>query len=806
MAECGWEETKRTFLRVAIDVGGGEMAINIEYSQSFAKALNRMQKYEKDQIQKQIDLFTVNPRHPSLSNEKLEDNLHSSFRANGDIRVIYQALEGNTCLIEYVDHHEPAYDWANTHKFKIADNRIGFIGRELEPETVAKWQKEYSRLSVLTDEELIDLDIPSQYWESLKDKYCSLTYIDSMGNDVYEESKEVLRFILLGFRKEAGLTLFDRMKVQKPSRLPFQNKPFAKYSDEQLRGMGVPKSLLNSIRELRFRNELMLIHDDGYLPEIAFDNLYQIITKGADADSLVAATRRGCRKTETGSALEILNNPTTRQTIVEIKPEELQKFYDAPLETWRVFLHHSQRNIVEASFNGPARVLGGAGTGKTVIVAHRAKHLAESDRTGKILVTTYSKTLVKDIQNRIHSIIVQPEPLQNIEVRTLDSIVREYCRNVFGKQLVYEESGYRKEYGIIEKCWDIALEGITGVDAQFCMDEWNEVIQAQNIRSAEEYLQAARIGRGQKRLSQSDRQILWSVFTKYKSEMMERNAIDISWAENEMASSIINHLARMYSHIIVDECQDFKAPALRLIRAMAGLEHQDDLLLVGDSRQKIYKGRQTLSSSGIFVRNRSRQLTINYRTTSRIYEAALKIQKGYEYDDLDDNRNLAQESVCTIDGEVVSVRGYDSAKEEAIAVISDIKRRMINGCDLRGICIVSRDNRRKEFYVHRLTEEGIPFLRLDNSQGDDYYIDGVRICTMHRVKGMEFDSMYVVSVDADKLPSKKEYDDPNNGATERNDILKREANLLSVSLTRARKSAWISYVKEPSVLLRGLIQ
>ena len=41
---------------------------------------------------------------------------------------------------------------------------------------------------------------------------------------------------------------------------------------------------------------------------------------------------------------------------------------DAPLEQWRVFLHPSQRKLVEMNANGPVRVLGGAGTGKTVVL------------------------------------------------------------------------------------------------------------------------------------------------------------------------------------------------------------------------------------------------------------------------------------------------------------------------------------------------------------------------------------------------------------------------------------------------------
>ena len=54
---------------------------------------------------------------------------------------------------------------------------------------------------------------------------------------------------------------------------------------------------------------------------------------------------------------------------------ELEAMLNAPLERWRVFLHPSQRRLAERHWNGPVRVLGGAGTGKTVVAMHRARWL-----------------------------------------------------------------------------------------------------------------------------------------------------------------------------------------------------------------------------------------------------------------------------------------------------------------------------------------------------------------------------------------------------------------------------------------------
>ena len=75
---------------------------------------------------------------------------------------------------------------------------------------------------------------------------------------------------------------------------------------------------------------------------------------------------------------QALANPDSRRRFWVVDDDgTLEAMLEAPLEKWRVFLHPSQRRLVERHWNGPVRVLGGAGTGKTVVAMHRAKWLAE---------------------------------------------------------------------------------------------------------------------------------------------------------------------------------------------------------------------------------------------------------------------------------------------------------------------------------------------------------------------------------------------------------------------------------------------
>src|SRR5690606_21909537 len=114
-----------------------------------------------------------------------------------------------------------------------------------------------------------------------------------------------------------------------------------------------------------------------------------------------------------------LERPGTQQRFTVVADDhELAEILNAPLAQWRVFLHPSQRKLVEMKSTGAARVLGGAGTGKTVVAMHRARHLALScppDR--KVLFTTFTRNLAADIQAQLA--ILCREEGERIEVTNL---------------------------------------------------------------------------------------------------------------------------------------------------------------------------------------------------------------------------------------------------------------------------------------------------------------------------------------------------------------------------------------------------
>jgi len=98
---------------------------------------------------------------------------------------------------------------------------------------------------------------------------------------------------------------------------------------------------------------------------------------------------------EDAKLLAALQHPAAKMAFAFVEDnEELRRaIEDADFAAWRVFLHPEQRKYATASYNGPFRLSGGAGTGKTVVLLHRARHLAKQNPQARILLTTYTKNL-----------------------------------------------------------------------------------------------------------------------------------------------------------------------------------------------------------------------------------------------------------------------------------------------------------------------------------------------------------------------------------------------------------------------------
>ena len=565
---------------------------------------------------------------------------------------------------------------------------------------------------------------------------------------------------------------------------------FDAISDADLLALGLPERQLAFARSLTSVAELTGARDD-FSPDV-----YEPLLDLTDGEALDAVLRRvRARSTPSRDFADSLeNNDATRQYFFAPSGEEdLKRALAEPLAQWRVFLHPDQRRLAyETNFRGPARVLGGAGTGKTVVAMHRAKYLAGRAPKGvKILFTTFTKNLAEDIKENLRS-ICQPEELEKIDVVNIDAWVAGYLKKRrIATRLVYGDE--------LREIWKEAIDFADGTfDVEFYQEEYARVVAANDAFSEALYMTAPRVGR-RTRLDRKKRREVWKVFEEFQTRLSSRRVRDFHTAAYECRRFLDTDPGERYQHIIVDETQDLSSSALRLLRALAGPEHDDDLFLVGDAHQRIYKTVAPLSKCGINIRGRSSKLRVCYRTTEEVRRAAFSLLKGIPFDDLDDSfddenyRSLTQ-------GAKPVVKNFANPADEkdyVLAQVNQASREFENG--VAEICVVARTKELVDQWRDFFNDRDFETYKIETGQSENRARKGLRFATMHRVKGLEFQYVFVVSANADVVPPFKD-DDPE--VTEEDRIA--EKSLLYVALTRARKNVFITSSGRESAYLAVL--
>lgn len=563
---------------------------------------------------------------------------------------------------------------------------------------------------------------------------------------------------------------------------------FDDYSTEQLIDVGLPEEFSEKISQLSNIQQLEAYREA--LPNDAFEALY-FLADGIPYDEVLEDYRSsGTEDVDTEDFATALIREGSKRRFVVVDDEALEQMLDAPLEKWRVFLHPSQRKLVERDWNGPVRVLGGAGTGKTVAAIHRAKWLA-SKLVGvpskKVLFTTFTKNLASDISAHLKQVCSHAE-LSSIETINIDSWVHKFLkRNNYNYDIVYPGDSHPKRVN----SWNRALDNKSpdlDLSDHFYEEEWKLVIQEQSITDKSEYIRAKRNGRGT-RLNRKERLLVWSVFEEYLLQLNHNKIKEMPDAMRDCISIIDSkNIKPIYDSIIVDEGQDMGTQAYELIRRIVP-EGKNDIFIVGDGHQRIYRNKVVLGRCGINILGRSRKLRVNYRTTEETKKLAVSVLNNIPVDDLDDGADTSNGYVSLMHGEQPEVITADSFIDEADAVVERIEQLEAAGAKLKDICVVARTKSLRDSFGQQLKKAGITTYEVMANGTDNRQQDGVRLATMHRVKGLEFQNVFIVGCNQNTIPLKNfKSEDP----VELREHELAERALLHVAMTRAMRSLTLS--------------
>ena len=564
---------------------------------------------------------------------------------------------------------------------------------------------------------------------------------------------------------------------------------FAGLKDRELMRLGVPQAMLPEVRGIADADGLESIEER--LPEEAHDALYLYLA-GDSYEDLVRE-REAPPTVDVEDFTTALQRPESQMRFAVVADEmELEAMLNAPLARWRVFLHPSQRRLVERDWNGPLRVLGGAGTGKTVAAMHRARYLARTLPEGRILFTTFTRNLAADIEHNLGAICT-PEEMQRIEVTNLDRWVVRYLRG--------QRYQFQLQFGRLREAWQIALDARSpalNLPDAFYEDEWEQVVQAGAVADKQTYLAVSRAGRGT-RLNRGQRALVWPVFEEYRAQLAERGVKEVDDAYRDATALLAGEASDPagYAAVIVDEAQDMGAPAFRLLRAIAP-PGRNDLFIAGDGHQRIYgRRRVVLGRCGIDIRGRSRKLRLNYRTTEQTRRWATALLADRDIDDLDGGTDDSHGIRSLTRGPQPALAHFDTREEHDAHLLACIGKLVEGGEPLRGACVAARTGAERDAAANALRDGGFECAVLGTSATDDEQRgDAVRVATMHRVKGLEFDHVLLASVNAGLVPLRARGEAADASAKENAET--EERALLHVAATRARKSLTVLSFGRPS--------
>jgi mRNA-degrading endonuclease RelE of RelBE toxin-antitoxin system len=475
--------------------------------------------------------------------------------------------------------------------------------------------------------------------------------------------------------------------------------------------------------------------------------------------------------------------------------EELALALDYPWERWAVFLHPEQRKIVEKNFNGPARVSGTAGTGKTIVALHRAAHLARGNPQARVLLTTFSEPLANALRAKLRLLLTgEPRLGERIEVYSMDAIGRRLYELNIGKLRIATDAQIT---GLLQ-------QGSTKVGGhkfslRFLEAEWGQVVDGWQLDTWEEYRDVNRLGR-KTRLKEEQRRLLWSIFEAVRSGLREQGLITTSGMFNILARHYANGAALPFDFAVVDEAQDIGVAQIRFL-ATFGSGRPNGLFFAGDLGQRIFQQPFSWKAAGIDVRGRSTTLKINYRTSHQIRSQADRLLDP-QIADVDDNIEERKGAVSLFNGPKPTITVCSSTDAEIRTVCDWLIGLKTAGLLPQEVALFVRSSAQLDRPRAAAEQAGLKYKVLDDRV--EVAPGFVSVSTMHLAKGLEFRAVAVMGCDDEVIPLQERIETvTDEGDLE--DVYNTERHLLYVACTRARDNLLVTSTAPASEFLDDLV-
>ncbi len=559
---------------------------------------------------------------------------------------------------------------------------------------------------------------------------------------------------------------------------PSEPALFAEAAEEDLLGYGVPVEWLDDVRNA---DEDGLLELADHLPSEAAEALLELATGGQPQVIRPKAP-----------VTDPFEHPDSQRRFrVVADVEELTQALDYPWEKWAIFLHPAQRQMVEKDYNGPARVSGSAGTGKTIVALHRAVFLARKHPDARVLLTTFSDTLANALRTKLRRLISnEPRLAERLEVHAINDVGKRLYGLHFGPPKLASREVLQQ---LLEDA-SVAAESHR-FSLRFLLSEWEDVVDAWQLETWKDYRDVRRLGR-KTRLREQQRSMLWSIFGQVRDRLKEQGLVTYPDIFSQLAGKLEERRNPPFDFAVVDEAQDIGVAQLQFLAALGG-QRASSLFFAGDLGQRIFQTPFSWKALGVDIRGRSRTLHINYRTSHQIRMRADRLL-GPEVADVDGNVEERRGTISVFNGPVPTIEVFETVENECRAIADWLEERRKEGVVPHEIGVFVRSVGEVDRARVAVQKAELRFKVLDEHvETTSGYVS---ISTMHLAKGLEFRAVVVMACDDEVIPLQERIASVADDA-DLQEVYDTERHLLYVACTRARDHLLVTSVEPASEFL-----
>ena len=590
-----------------------------------------------------------------------------------------------------------------------------------------------------------------------------------------------------------SMQLYEPIEMNEPTTEPSTYKiiPFHhpyNLTIDDLLNLGVPESEVEKVISIISLDKLLEVKNN--LPDEAYEKI-SLIFNGSDKRELLEQVKEG--KSISEDAEIQLQSPNNKQNFIQNTEDPLLIQFLLGENNWQFFLHPEQTKLVEANFNGPVKITGGAGTGKTVAALHRFSYLIKNGlpEGKRLLFCTYTNALASNLSAQVNQLNLSNKGIYDI--MTIHFVAHHLASKINHLKNQIEE-GFKKEDETSStnkklgqlKIWEKILKG-TQITPEFAEDEYQKVILFHQIESLDDYLVVQRTGR-ETRISKEMKELFWHKHLEYRKEKKKAFKLEGDELFYELITHYKDKSTKPYAHIILDELQDLSNIEVRFLRSIVkpGI---NDLFMVGDPLQKVYDRNINFLALKIETRGKkSRRLLRNYRTTEEIRKDAVKALGEETFSDFSNSIEKIQGYTSLSYGPEPSYIHFNNLIDEIQFVENKIKELIDTGLYLpEDICIAAKRNDDIQKFHSHFHIGGYKVRKIEKNN-DLNVPEHLSTSTFHSLKGLEFKVIFLVGLNANTFLKPRTY----VSDEEKKEAEKRDKALLYVAMTRAKMLLYIS--------------